>query len=412
MQGSCSVQANSMQPADFENNGASRRPPVIFVVFQTGNLANGGVESITQVIRRLKHVRPIVVTQLETPANRQWHECGAEVHLWSLPYQMGSSFWQASFLAKLRRLASLVSTNVRTWRLVRATGCKRVHCNDMLGFMHAATGARLAGASVVFNIRALKAPGERYGWRWKLAVKLSDRVIVLSREMRESLVNSLRIPNPTNIEFIYSIVDHESMRPADQIEREQLRRRFGISRKELALGYVGVVRPEKGQLDFITEAVPLLKKSVPMCKVYFIGDFDVVRNRYAADCLQAVQQLGLEDTVRFVGYSAEIDAWYRALDIVVLASRAEGLARSMIESLASGTPVVSFDVSSAREILERYACGLVVRQGQYPTLAGQIASLAHCDRKRRALAGNGVLVARRLFAERDVLERYERLYVG
>src|SRR5690349_19756842 len=94
-------------------------PPVVFSIFQTGSLANGGVESITQIIERLRRVQPIVVTQLETPANARWLSAGARVEVWPLPFRMGDSFRISEWNARARRVTSLVSTNLRMAQLVR-----------------------------------------------------------------------------------------------------------------------------------------------------------------------------------------------------------------------------------------------------------------------------------------------------
>jgi glycosyltransferase involved in cell wall biosynthesis len=114
--------------------------------------------------------------------------------------------------------------------------------------------------------------------------------------------------------------------------------------------------------------------------------------------------------VTFVGYRADVAAWYRALDVAVIASEREGLARSMIESLAAGTPVVSFDVCSAREILEGHRCGLVVPHGDYAALAERIGTLLHNPSLREALGTTGAAAARTLFDPADVVRGYEAVY--
>jgi len=127
--------ARDVSPAE------SAPKPVIFVVTQNGPGANGGVESITQVITRLRDVLPIVVTQSETDFNTRWRDAGADVRVWP----MGS----LSFAALLRN-------NLRLFRLVRAERCGVVHCNDIYALWQTGFGARLAKAAVAFNIRNVK----------------------------------------------------------------------------------------------------------------------------------------------------------------------------------------------------------------------------------------------------------------
>jgi len=74
----------------------------------------------------------------------------------------------------------------------------------------------------------------------------------------------------------------------------------------------------------------------------------------------------------------------------------------MIESLACGTPVVSFDVCSAREILVQYNCGRVVPQGDYAGLVRELATLARNTFLRNALGVHGSQTARELSIQRGL----------
>ncbi len=84
----------------------------------------------------------------------------------------------------------------------------------------------------------------------------------------------------------------------------------------------------------------------------------------------------------------------------------------MIESLACATPVVSFDVCSAREILEARGCGLVVASGDRGALAESLASLAWDGEARARLGSRGRSTARELFDPARVVRAYERLYLS
>lgn len=380
-------------------------PEVVFVIAQSGNLSNGGVESITQVLEGLGKIAPVVVTQRETPANRRWREKGAPVLLWPMT---------------ALRPRSLLRANLRMLKLIRSSRARVVHCNDIFALWHTGFGARLAGAKVVFNVRNIKPVGVRYGWRWRVARALSNRQLVLSREMQSRLALRLGVNDARagerreGIEFIYSAVDTRRFHPVKGEERARLRERLKIAAGCFAIGYVGAFEPRKGQLEFIREAGPRLKERLPQeqARVYFVGDFDADENEYARECLCAVKELGLEETFSFIGYTSEVANWYRAADLCVVASRNEGLARSMIEALACATPVVSFDVCSAREILEERGCGLVVEEGDYEELVKQVAALAHHRERLEQFGSLGAQAARELFDPQEVVARYEQLYLS
>lgn len=380
---------------------ADARVPVAFVVTQSGARANGGVESITQVVGRLRSVRPLVVTQAETDFNRRWRDAGADVRVWPM-HSLG--------------IASLLKNNLRAFRLVRSERCRVVHCNDIHALWQTAFGARLAGAAVVFNVRNVKPEGARYGRRWQLARRLSTRQLVLSGEMAEALARRLGIadssPSRARLGHIYSAVDTEKFSPAVGAHRAAIREKLGVDADSFAVGVVAAFEPRKAQLEFIRDSVPRLLRLAPRARVYFVGDFEHETDAYARRCLDEAKRAGVDASVSFVGYTEAVAEWYRALDAVAVPSRNEGLARCMIESIACGTPVVSFDVCSAREILEGHGCGLVVESGDYASLAEALARLGRDEELRARLGAAGVSAARGLFEPSEVVAAYERLYLS
>jgi glycosyltransferase involved in cell wall biosynthesis len=232
--------------------------------------------------------------------------------------------------------------------------------------------------------------------------------------MQTELQRRLGVANDDRegIDYIYSAVDLTRFSPVDDSRRIELRQRLGIPADSFAIGCVAPFDQRKAQLDFIRQAGPHVKNLMPQARIYFIGDFVPAQNDYARRCAEAAESIGLADRISFVGFSTDINNWYRALDVTVIASRNEGLARCMIESLACGTPVVSFEVCSAREILEQLDRGLVVPQGDYPALVRAIGRLAAEDETRRKLGKTSVDAARRLFDPRRAVARYEQLYLA
>jgi glycosyltransferase involved in cell wall biosynthesis len=394
---------------------AGPAPAVAFVVFQAGSRADGGVESVTQLIERLRGFRVLVVTQAETPANERWRRAGAEVVVWRLPYVMGTSRAGRSWRdGRAARLGSTLATNLRCFRLLRARGIGVVHCNDVLALLHVGFGARAAGARVIFNVRAVKPAGERYGGRWRLAHRLAQATVVLSDEMRDDLVVRAlprRGAHPERIRVIRTGIDSTRLSPPDPARREALRRALGIGPDEYAVGYVGVLNQRKGQLAFAERALPALVRRLPAARVHFVGGPDPRDPGYADACRRAAAAAG-PGAASFPGFAERVEEWYRALDVVALASQGEGLARCMIESLACGTPMVSFDVASAREVLEAHGCGLVVPQGDYAALAEALAALGEAPARRAALGRAGARAARELFDAERMVADYAALYRG
>ena len=319
------------------------KPSVLFVIHQAGARADGGVHSIGEVMRRLKAHRPLVLTNIESPATRSWREAGIEVHVAREDASAGLK----------RRPVATVRTYLRYYRAVRdllgRSGARVVHANDPLAFQLSYAAARRAGAKAVLNLRDTIDP-ERRPPRLKFRAIFAgaDHVFYLSKDMgerwRQVAANAMRACSVT-----YSIVDPERFAPSEPSD----------STPPVVL-VPGVFWPKKGQLGFIRNVVPLLAgQSIDS---WFVGDFDPSTNPYAASCLAAAEPHS--EFVRFLGYRDDLPELYQRATAVAVPSKHEGLMRGMIEAMSSGRPVVSFNVCSAREVLDGGA-GKVVEQGDY-----------------------------------------------
>ena len=374
-----------------------------FAIWQNENGADGGVESITQIIERLRRARAVVITQRETARTARWRSAGADVHVLPRAYEA----WTEDALG----IRYLPINNAWIAALVRRERIRVLHCNDLRAFLNVGPGARAAGARLIFNVRDVKPAGQAYRATWRVAAELSETVLALSNEMAADLRERLRgLFGAPDVDFVYSAVDPGAMYVPSPERRAALRRALGFAERDFVVAYVAACNPKKAQLPFLERAVPLLAEAVPHAVVAFVGDFRAGSDGYADRCAAVAEPHVRAGRVRFVGYTPHIGDWYRAADVVALASRNEGLARCMIEGLACGTPVVSFDVCSAREILEAHGCGVVVPQGDYAGFVEALARLADAPETAARLGARGAALARQLFDPVRQAARYEDLY--
>ena len=396
------------------DTGRRRAGRVIVAAFQTASRANGGLESLLQIVRGL-HRSTVTVTQCEGPLVDALREAGKDVVVWPMPALRAatSRLDRAGLLA--RRAITLPSFNAKAASLVRQHDAPVVLCNDISSLWHLAPGAKAAGARIAFTIRDMFPPEAAYGPKWRLAMSLADVVIVLSESMREETLR--RIPpmhgEPPRVETIYSIVAGATSVPAPAADRSAARQRLGLANHVPVVSYVAGVCAKKNQLAFIERAAPALLRRHPGTQVAFVGDFHPDADAYAARCAEAARAVDPSGAhLRFVGYTPNVRDYYLAADVTLLASRYEGLARCMIESMAVGTPVVSFDVTSAREMLEGYGAGLVSSLDDFPGIVENVARLLDDSPLARGMGTRGAHVAARLFRREEAVARYEAVLDG
>ncbi|MBI1260838.1 MAG: glycosyltransferase [Rhizobiales bacterium] len=376
------------------------QPDVIFVIHQIGSGADGGIQSISELIAHTPMLKKQIITNIETAASARWARHGT-VTIWPSQEDLHGARGRG-VRHRFRQIAYRLRNNLRMFLLLRATGARVVHCNDRRAFLSVAFGARLAGARVILNVRDTLHVGSRSTGLWRLSLRLSSLFLVLSQEMKAAWMKALL---PTSDEpdqrrkfaYLYSIVDTEICQPVTGAARADLRRALGMPEAAFALSYVARVDHKKAQLAFIQQALPGLVATIPSLSVHFVGDFQPGTDPYCAECAKAVEALGLGHVVHFEGYSPTPAHWYAASDIVALASVREGLPRAVIEGLACGASVVSFDVCSVREILEGHDCGRAVPSGDYDAFVKAVVALYQDEAERARLAGHGVEIARQLF---------------
>lgn len=123
---------------------------------------------------------------------------------------------------------------------------------------------------------------------------------------------------------------------------------------------VGRLAHQKGQ-DLLLGAWPDVLAKVPDAELLIVGDGPM------ASELQATAH----PNVRWLGHRDQVKSFYAEADVVVLPSRAEGMALVPLEAMACGRSVVAFDVEGVAHSLGD--AGEVVPAGDTKALAQAIA---------------------------------------
>lgn len=365
--------------------------PVLFVLLQSKAAANGGASSISQIISRLQNHRAIIVTDRDNDRVAEWRSSGLEVHVLPQTVSSGALRNPLGALRSYWRYARALA------RLIRASGARVIHANDPLAVQLAILPSKLNRAKLVFNLRGTFDPDAPPSLtKYRRIFDAVDHMLYLSKDMARrwsDYVGKSKVPSSVT----YSPVDQTRFRPA-----------AARSDRTPVVLVSGLIRPLKGQLEFITHVAPAL--AAKGVEVWFAGDFDPDHDPYSAACRAAAAPLG--ESVRFLGYRTDIADIMAEATVIAVTSRHEGLVRAMIEAMTCGRPVVSFDVCSAREILEEESggAGTVVDCGDYESMTRAILNYCHDSAAAAAAGEKGYATAQRLFAPDAVVSRYERVY--
>ncbi|MGE3520624.1 MAG: glycosyltransferase family 4 protein, partial [Vicinamibacterales bacterium] len=178
-----------------------------------------------------------------------------------------------------------------------------------------------------------------------LAARRATRVLTVSETSKNDIMRFFGT-DPDKIDVIYNAFDERFGVEPNEEDVVRVRERYQLH-DEFVL-YAGNVKPHKN-LERLIDAFHLVRgRGLGNLKLVMIGD-DI--SKYAS-LRRAVHQYQLHKYVRFLGYlpEATLAVLYRLAGVFVFPSLYEGFGLPPLEAMASGTPVVTSNVSSLPEV--------------------------------------------------------------
>jgi glycosyltransferase involved in cell wall biosynthesis len=158
-------------------------------------------------------------------------------------------------------------------------------------------------------------------------------------------------------------------------------------------------------VHLILDSVAALRAEFPRIGVLIGGDGPLLN-----DLKVRAASLGIQDSVRFLGFVQDVRPLYEASDVFVLASQTEGMPIAVLEAMALRLPIVASRVGGIPLMLDDEKEALLVEPNDYRSLYAALRRLAVDAQLRTNIAqAAGVRFERDYTAER-MAESYTRLY--
>ena len=261
-------------------------------------------------------------------------------------------------------------------KLVRDGEYDLVHCHGALANVTGALLRRSLHVPVISTVHSdyrldyLGRPFARavYGTLNTWALHRLDYRVCVSDPIRQRLID--RDFEPNRLFSIYNGLDFSHVVP--KTDRAAYFAQFGytVGEDDIIVGIAARLDPVK-DIATLIRAVALAQKACPQLRLAIAGE-GMERKKLGA----LAAELGIADSVFFLGWVDDLDSFYGALDINALSSLSETFPYALTEGARAHLATVASNVGGVPVIIEHGVTGLLFEPGDVRLFGAYLARCA------------------------------------
>jgi glycosyltransferase involved in cell wall biosynthesis len=292
-------------------------------------------------------------------------------------------------LNPLRDVAAFLSL----YQLCRREKFDIVHTHNSKDGFLGRWAAHLAGIPAIvhtihnipFRASRFRFPNKIYEIVERLTASVTASLVAVSREnVRAYLAHG--IGKPKQFRVVYSGL--ELGKYLIRENKAEARRMLGLASEGHVAGWFGRLNYQKDPLTFI-RAAQLMANVDPSIQFLVCGEDPIGENLHP-QVRQLVENLGLRERVRFMGFRSDLPLVLTAVDCVMHSSRYEGMGRTICEALLCKRAVAGTNVDGVLEVIvSGQRGGLLVNPEDPRALADAALTLLQQPERARQLAEAG-----------------------
>ena len=316
-------------------------------------------------------------------------------------------------LLKLRQVVLLLAYSLTLARWARAQRVDLIHSNSLKSDIYGGIAGRVAGIPVLWHIRD-NINGEYLpaivATAFRLLSRLLPSMVVANSE---STLRQLWPRRSRSGEVIYSGTPTEVVHDGyveDTVVSDPAG--GGDWGRSPVVALIGRIAEWKGQHVFLRAAASVHRR-FPDVRFWVVGAPLFGEYEYEKALHAMTEQLGMTETVQFLGFREDVPALMPHIDIVVHASTlAEPFGQVVIEGMAAGKPLVATDGGALPEIVVPGVTGFLVTMGSAEEMAAALERLLADPAHARVMGQAGKKRVERLFTIRHTVSKVEEVYAA
>lgn len=285
--------------------------------------------------------------------------------------------------------------------VINRVGIIHAHCET--SYLYGGLAGRLTGTPVIGTYHRSDLSYYQPLFKLKLFARLLTGCVAISSQRQGLMVDQLGI-KADKIQLIPGGVDFDRF-DVRKLPKSRIRQQLGLSERSkvlLALGHLGEI---KGH-DVLIKALQRVKAQFNNVQLYIGGDgSEADRDRLES----LVSELGLTNSVVFLGQVTEPECWLAACDVFVTVPREEGFGLVFAEAGAMKKPVVASRVGGIQDIIDHQKTGFLVAPENEAETALAIIRLLSDPVLAEQFGNDALLRVEQHFSMALLVERYCRL---
>ncbi|OGF61549.1 MAG: hypothetical protein A2Y62_01860 [Candidatus Fischerbacteria bacterium RBG_13_37_8] len=236
----------------------------------------------------------------------------------------------------------------------------------------------------------------------KMLINCISHFIAVSKSVKNNYI--MQGISSAKISVVYNGVDLEKFKKSKKIET--LRNMLCISdTNSLCIATAGRLIERKG-IDIFIKAFSQLSKNSNNLYGLVIGDGPMM------GCLKMLaRELKIDDKILFTGQVINVHDYLLACDVVVQPSIwPDPFARTIIEAMALGKPVIGSRIGGVTEAIEDGVTGILFSPGDYYALSSALNLLLKNKELREKMGKKAIMRTRKLFSIEQYIEGVDKIY--
>ena len=299
---------------------------------------------------------------------------------------------------------------VKMAQLIKKEQVSLVHAHaPFAGSIISSLAGKLAGVPVIIHAHLQDALSSNYFIRsyqnmmnYWTSRKCCDAIIAVSHQVKDALFTE-------GFDSRKFHVVHNGTPINNQQINKNIRSQLNIPKDIQVVIHIGRLCKSKGQHLLLQAAANL--HQLGQEAVYFIVGKDLEQDgAYLQYLKDLAQELGINQSVHFLGHRSDIPQLLALSDLLVLPSYTEGLPLVILEAMAAGLPVIATPVGGIPEVVIHQETGFLVPVENVQALGNAILRLLQNPLLRNEMGNKGLEMVNKDFSVEKMCEEVFDIY--